>query len=346
MNIWTTFCPQKTSWELTYAETKGAGPKSDWISNLDLIEESLRKLKNAGIHGIRLVVYPSEITKDGKSFNWKPIDIMLEKCKKHKIQVDLCIGPFQYPHYPGIYLPEKMLSYVFDNKRCLDTEPKLWKYGMDFLKEQIARYGNDKRIHGFHLANEWPDPQKIKDREKIKSCVSMAFMLEAVRYVKENTTKPILLNTNIDVSEKRKLRMTFAELLSLLGEQGKLGFDVYPSQFTWKKYPLRKLLFLFYPYSRYFKSAKKRFAKCEFYFCEVEAQPWGGGQSWYQLLLQEKEPEKKVMQYSRDSLKKTWNTYIRGTYCKNVSLWGAEFWLVADRMGITWPLDQIRDKFV
>lgn len=343
MTIWTTFCPSKLSWELTYVETEGKYPNSEWQKNIHLIDESLKKLKDVGIYGIRLAIYPTELTVDGRSFNWKPIDTMLDLCFKKNIAVDLCIGPFQYPHYPGIYLPKKMQDFVFDNKRCLDTVPQLYKYGISFLKEQIAHFGKDKRIHGFHFANEWPDAQKVSGHERVKTCISHAFMLEAAKYLKDNTTKPILLNTNIDISERKRLVITFGETFEILGNRGKLGFDIYPSQFTWKRYPIKNILYFIFPYARYFKRAHKKFESCEFYFTEVEAQPWGGGQSWYQLIKQEKDPSIKVLQYFNDSLVKTWDKYIKNTNCGSISLWGSEFWLAADKMGVGWPLKQVKN---
>ncbi len=342
MEIWTTFTPQKVSWELTYVKTKGKSPSSDWERNFDLIDNSLKKLKKAGVSGIRLVIYPAEITRDGKSFRFAAIDKILVLSNKHGIIVDLCIGPFQYPNYPGIFLPEKQLDFVFDNKRCLDTVPQIWKYGINFLKEQIARFGDDNRIHGFHLANEWPDPQKVKGREKIKTCISEAFMLEISSYLKKNTQKPILMNTNIDANDRIKLKKAFGEILGILGTQAKLGFDIYPSQFTWKRNPARKLLYYIWPYFKFFKSFQKKFNSCEMYFAEVEAQPWGSGQSWYQLISEAIDPEEKVLIYTNNSLKETFDKYIRGTNCRTVSLWGSDFWLAADAMGIKWPLAQIK----
>lgn len=342
MEIWTTFTPQKISWELTYIATKGKAPSSDWGKNIGLVEDSLKKLKAAGISGIRLVIYPTELTIDGKSFKWQILERILDMCVKNKMAVDLCIGPFQYPNYPGIYLPTKQLQFVFDNKRCLDTVSELWKYGMDFLKEQINRYGNDRRIHGFHLSNEWPDPQKVKGREKIKTCISTAFMLKAVDFLLQNTKKPIFLNTNINVDNKKKLKKVFGEILHTLGPQGKLGFDIYPSQFTWSRYPMRKLLYLIWPYFRHFNSFKKNFSSCEMFFAEVEAQPWGSGQSWYQLINEAENPQEKVLSYSKTSLFTTYEKYIKKTDCHTVSLWGSDFWIAASAMGIVWPLSQIK----
>ncbi len=345
MEIWTTFTPQKVSWELTCIKTKGKSASIDWQKNIGLIDSSLNKLKRAGISGIRLVIYPAELSMDGKSFRFDPIEKVLKFTKKYGLKVDLCIGPFQYPNYPGIYLPSAQLQFVFDNKRCLDTVPQLWRYGMNFLKAQIERYGHDKRIHGFHLANEWPDPQKVKGREKIKASISHALMIEAARYLKENTEKPVLMNTNIDAQDKTKLKNAFGEILQILDTQGKLGFDIYPSQFTWKRNPARKLLYLIWSYFRFFRSFQNKYKNCEMYFAEVEAQPWGSGQSWYQLINQAQNPHEKVLLYTKNSLKETWNKYIGRTNCKTVSLWGSDFWLAADAMGIKWPLAQIEQIF-
>ena len=85
MQIWTTFSPQKVCWELTTVQNKGKGGTSDWMSHQKIIEESLLLLKQYGIVGIRLVIFPNELTKDGKSFNWMPLDAILARCAKHKL---------------------------------------------------------------------------------------------------------------------------------------------------------------------------------------------------------------------------------------------------------------------
>lgn len=342
MNLWTTFCPSKISWELTEIQTVGRSPRSDWLNNKTLIIESLQKLQNAGIIGIRLVIFPTEITPDGKSFDWKPIETMLTLCHNLNLLVDLCIGPFQYPYYPGIYLPKELMQHVSLAEKFLDSNLVLENYGSDFLKQQMKRYGNDNRIHGFHLANEWPDRQSIAGKEEIKMTISPEFMIAAASYLKKATTKPILLNTNIDATDKRKLEKAFAAITQIFGTQGKLGLDIYPSQETWRKVPLQKTNRLFESYVKSFSKTCTALAPCEIYFAEVEAQPWGNGKSWFRLIKNEINPEEKVLTYSRNSLPKTWEKYIQQTNCQSVSFWGADFWLSAEKMGITWPLKQIK----
>lgn len=342
MKLWTTFCPQKICWEVTTVKGKGSGGEGNWLRHVALIEQSLRLLRKSGISGIRLVIYPNEITPDGEKFDWTPIETMLDVCKKHRLQVDLCVGPFQYPNYPGVYLPNVLLELVFANTRSLDTTAVIRTFGETFLQKQLERYAEDRRIHGFHLANEWPDKQRVQGREQVKTWISEAFMLWAVSYLKDHTEKPITLNTNIDVSDGRRLKSVFNELFTLLGKQGRLGFDVYPTQETWRKVPLQKLHRLWEPYHRSFRRAKKQFPLTKFYFCEVEAQPWGDGRSWSQIITSEVNPQEKVLQYSPQSLPQTFKNYIRKSRVDDVSLWGADFWLSAYEMGISWPLEQIK----
>ncbi len=342
MDIWTTFSPRKVAWELTEIMTKGINPTSDWQKQTLLIKDSLKTLKKAGIKGIRLVIFPSELTDDGKKFNFQPIDTMLDTCSDVGLLVTLCIGPFQYPYYPGIYIPQKLLNHIFDNDNALDTNPTLSKYGLQFLELQIERYGNDRRVFGFQIANEWPDKQNIESIEKLKKAVSEDFMTHSVSLLKRETEKPIFINTNIDASDKNKLTTIYKDLLEGLGKQGKMGFDVYPSQETWRNVPLQKIKRLIEPYHKSFRFMRKKFRRHEMYFAEVEAQPWGNGQSWFELINQEPNPNEKVLNYTRDSLKKTWKNHIKSTGCKNIGLWGSDFWLSSNNMEINWPLEEVK----
>jgi hypothetical protein len=138
------------------------------------------------------------------------------------------------------------------------------------------------------------------------------------------------------------LSNTFGELLDILEERARLGFDVYPSQETWRKAFWQKLKRLFEPYQKSYQWCDNRFPLCELFFCEVEAQPWGNGWSWYRIINAAENPQEKVIQYSTHSLPQTMKKYIHPTGTKEVSLWGAEFWLSADAMGIKWPLEQIK----
>ncbi len=342
MTIWTTFCPSKICWELTYSQTDGTKPTSNWLDNKSLIQNSLKLLKKHGISGIRLVIFPSEITTDGKKFDWIAVETMLDICYRQKILVDLCLGPYQYPYYPGIYLPSQLLHYVYDNENALDTNPELRRYGITFLQHQLEKYGDDKRIRGFHFANEWPDSQNISGKEKLKKSISEDFMIKAASLVKIATDKPISLNTNVNASDKKRITNTFTNILTIMDSQANLGFDIYPSQETWKKQPLQKLRDFLVSYSYKLRQVKKSLKDCTLYFAEIEAQPWGDGRAWYKIIKSQANPEEKVLSYSPAALQQTWNKYVKRTNCDIVSLWGADFWLVANELGITWPLKAVK----
>ncbi|MGI8419453.1 MAG: hypothetical protein ACR2LN_02300 [Candidatus Levyibacteriota bacterium] len=342
MTLWTTFCPQKISWEITTVHGKGEGGDANWLNKTPVIEKSLRLLREAGISGIRLVIYPNEVTKNGKKFAWQPVETMLDLCKKYTLLVDLCVGPFQYPNYPGIYLPVNFLEFVHNNTRSLDTTPIVREFGETFLQKQLEHFGEDKRIRGFHFANEWPDKQRVQGREKVRAWISESFMLWAAIYLKEHTTKPIGMNTNIDATDTHKLKRVFGELFALLEDQGRLGFDIYPSQETWAKAFLQKLHRLIEPYPRSIHRVKKQFPLNELYFCEVEAQPWGGGQSWFTIITTQANAQEKVLAYTRHSLHQTIKNFIKHSKPTEVSLWGADFWLSAYELGLAWPLEQVK----
>lgn len=342
MTIWTTFCPSKICWELTAVQTEEVKPTSNWLTHQEIIIDSLSLLKKHGIAGIRLVIFPNEVTPDGKTCDWTAIDTMLGICKKKNILVDLCLGPYQYPYYPGIYLPVGLLDHVYENDNALDTNPELRKFGMFYLQTLLERYSQDKRIYGFHLGNEWPDRQNISGKEQVKKSISEDFMMRAASLIKASTDKPLRMNTNIDISDRHKITNKLTNILTILGIQGYLGFDIYPSQETWKKAPLQKLRRLFETYSYTFRQTKKVLKGTTLYFAEVEAQPWGDGRSWFRIISHEPDPQEKVLSYSSTSLQNTWNTYIKRTNCEIVSLWGSDFWLAANKMGITWPLEEVK----
>lgn len=343
MEIWTTFTPRKVVWELTSLLSEGVSPSYNWIDNLDLVKESLIKLKQAGIVGIRLVIYPQELTKDAVSFDFKLIDLILDCCQKYNIKVDFCLGPFQYPHYPGIYLPDKLLSKIRSDQNFLDQNSEIKNYALNFLELQLDKFGNDQRINGFHLANEWPDSQRIEKRRELKISISKTFMLEITNKIVKMTNKNVSINTNKSPLSIVALNNTFSEILNILKSQGKLGFDIYPTQLKWNNNLLQGIINIFFNYQKAFRKLQKLYPQTDFYFAEVEAQPWGSGQSWFAIISNEENINIKILNYYHNSLINTFNKYIYKSNAKIISLWGSEFWLVADKMGIEWPLNQIEN---
>ena len=337
MQLWTTFCPQKVCWELAYRATHGDLPTSDWQKKKGLIRDSLETLRHYGISGIRLVIFPYDIT-DGESFDFSSVEYILELCQQIGLQVDFCLGPFQYPHYPGIRLPYTYTQRVKQSEAALDEDTFLNNFGHIFLKAQLQKFGNDPRIRGFYLGNEWPDRQGLEGRKDIQTVISRAFMQKAVSICKKLTEKPILFNTNIDASLTWRVQSVFKDFIGDLGKQVRLGFDVYPSQETWKNKWLQKLS----PYAKAVSSLTQLLPRDQMLFTELEAQPWGGGRAWEYYLKQAPQPQEGVLTYRRESFPSTWERYVIPSRIQEVNLWGSDFWLVCYAAGITWPLEQVK----
>lgn len=337
MKIWTTYCPQKVAWELTYRKTNGDLPTGDWQKHKSIIRDSLILLKDHGISGIRLVIFPYEVT-DGTTCDFSPVEYMLELCQSIGLEVDFCIGPFQYPHYPGVRLPYPLTQKIANIHPVIDADVFFWKFGMEWLDLQLKRYGKDTRIRGFYLGNEWPDAQRIERREHVITTISESFMMQAVLILKDMTDKPIFFNTNIDASFTRKVRGIFSEFFAELGKQSRLGWDVYPSQEDWKVRLLHKV----FPWDKAVTSLTSLISRDQMLFTELEGQPWGGGKAWEYYIKRELDPQYKVLQYSQHSLPDSWKRYVIPSKIKEVNIWGSDFWLVAFAAGITWPLEQIK----
>ncbi|MEN9407690.1 MAG: hypothetical protein RLZZ455_906 [Candidatus Parcubacteria bacterium] len=342
MEIWTTFFPKKIAWELTHAISKGRGGTSDWLQHTHLIEKALGDLRVAGIKGVRLIITPGELTDDGRRFNWSPVEKALTLCSRHKFQVDFCLGPFQYAHFPGIRLPSNLVTKVNAHNTYLDDTHEIREYGMRFLQLQMQRYGVDTRIRGFYLGNEWPDQNSVEGNTSLHIGVSREFMMIAAKAIRNTTTKPVLFNTNIDPSSSKQLYSVFRQFLTLLGTQMRLGFDPYPSRERWNVSPLVKVKRYFASYASCMEDLCVVFDKKQLFFAEVEAQPWGHGESWYSLIKNSPSPQEKIYDFHRSDLQSTFTKYILPTGIREVSLWSPEFWLVAKQMGINWPLDEVR----
>ena len=342
VQFWTTYSPQKICWEITTCENNGNHGDSNWQNHLPLIRKTLKQLKSAGITGIRLVLIPNDFSTDGNTFTFKPLETMLELCQKESLLVDFCLGPIQYPFYPSIRLPNKILEQIVTSQ-TVTKNSTLHDYGLRFLTEQVKLYGKDKRIRGWYIGNEWPDAGDVEGKQHLRVRISRDFMVSCIKIVRKYSKKPIHLNTNIDVAYPLRQKITFHSLLNTIGTAGGLGFDVYPSQESWKKAPMLMLKRFFFPFPRSFQKIMQVFTKPKLFFAEIEAQPWGNGRSWHAIITAESNPEEKVLQYTRNSLPEHVNKRLRHCSVSEISLWGADFWLASNHMGVVWPLKQIKE---
>lgn len=336
IQVWANFCPKKFYWELRRLPTFKAGSE-EWWENPALFKEQLRLLKKAGITGLRLNIFNTELTTDALTIHWKPLDLFLQWADETELEIHLCLGPYQYPLWPGIRLPSVLLK---EKKiaKVIDQNKKFKEFGLGFLEEQLKRYAKHKLITGFYLGNEWHTTQRIEDFDKKNEIftISVKHMESMARLCKKLTKKPILLNTNFQANQLKQLEHTFLSLIKILRNQAWIGFDIYPSQENLIKSPFLLLHRKLHTYQDDIGSLKKKFIP-RLLISEFEAQPWGNGESWYDQI--KKSPD--VVKTSAVQLDQTFPTFVSSKQFEQATLWGAEFWLIAYHMGHSEMLDQV-----
>lgn len=338
IQVWANFCPKKFYWELKQLPDFAKLPENWWESS-KLIKEQLVLLKKAGITGLRLNIFNTELTSNAQTIHWQPLETFLDIAEQTGLEVHLCLGPYQYPLWPGIRLPENLLN---EKKfsRVIDNNKKWKEFGCGFLEEQLKRYGKHKVITGFYLGNEWHTTQRIEDFAKKNDIftVSQKHMESLARLCKKFTKKPIIFNTNLQPFHLKKLEFSFLSLIKILKNQSWIGFDVYPSQETFLKSPSLLIHRKLHSFSQDVEVVKKKFLP-RLTISEFEAQPWGDGKSWYEQITN----SPKIIANTVTQLEKTFSSFLSVKQFEYATLWGAEFWLIAYHLGHHEMLDTVSE---
>lgn len=308
-----------------------------WWNHLDLMKDQLTLLKKSGVTGLRLNIFSSELTTNARTIRWQPLESFLDLAEKLNLEIHLCLGPYQYPLWPGIRLPEVLLDEKTSLK-VIDGNKKWKEFGCGFLEEELKQYGKHKNITGFYLGNEWHTTQRIEDYSKknMTFTISQKHMESLARLCKKFTRKPILFNTNLQPHQLKQLEHTFLSILKVLKNQAWVGFDLYPTQENFTKAPQLFIHRKLHSFSHDVESIKKEFIP-RVLISEFEAQPWGDGESWHAQIT--KNPV--VVQSTAEQLEKTFRLFTSPKLFDQVTLWGAEFWLIAYQMGHPEMLDAV-----
>lgn len=326
--LWINLSPRKLYWELAQLDQYKTLDHDSWWQELEPLKTSLQILKSRHIHGIRLNIFNLELVRTPQEIDWTPLEVTLKLCKSHEIDVDVCLGPYQYPLWPGIRLPAHILTEVKRTKN-LDDCSKIREFGLLFLKEQLKQYGTDRRIKSFYLGNEWHTDQAVEDVKKSKKYfISDKHMLQLTRLCKRMTKKPIIFNTNYDATELKKIDHTFGPLWNVLRDQAWLALDVYPSQEIFSKVPRLWVKRKLEKYPISIEKLQKGFTD-QLLFGEFEAQPWGKGKSWKEYF------ESSIAQkdFNQGTYQKTVESYVKPTEIRKVTLWGGEYLIVSQMLG-------------
>lgn len=336
-----TILPRKIVWELT--------GNSDWFVQQDVFRSALTDLKAAGLKGGRLAIFPFEVTRDGSTYNWEPMDTAIDLMHEHGMTVDLCIGPLDYPYYPGIRLPSD-LEHVLQQEATQngadhivisqeadvnfpESSVAIRDFAHAFVAAQIDRYGTDPRIDKLYVGNEWPDTHAIENVSGVTMCIEEDLMLEILKDLMNGTDKRIALNTNIHPSEPNKMETVLGPLFNVLKERGVLGLDTYPTREE-ESFHLRPTMSR---YKQMVDTLRGIFPQSEIVFTEYQAEPWPiemQGQAWVDIYADN--PELFTRFYQKQ-FPPTLESHVIASGIREVGLWGAPAWPVLKREGYTFP---------
>ena len=323
---------------------------SDWEKMPELMEQAMELLVQAGIKGGRLVVVPYELTEDGQTFNWEPLEKAIELMDRHNMEIELCVGPFNYPYDPGARLPVQLREMLVSElethgeddveislgqgPRAPESSVALREFGLNFIDQLLERYADDERIGKFSPGNEWPNRNGVEYTD-VTMTVSQDFMMEIMRRVKNATTKPILLNTNIHASDHERLEQVFGELLDLLGEQGVLGFDLYPT----REAEIPELRAVMDDYPQMMEQIREVFPQTTLVTTEHQFEWFGvgelAGKSWAEIYSQRPDI---IEEFYYQHIPSSFESHIVGGGFREVGLWGAPAWIALAMIGEDFPI--------
>lgn len=351
----TTLFPRKIFYEMMLAKHQlGEWPGGEelWFKHLEIFEEALQILKDAGIKSARLEVVPFELSKDGKEFDWQPLELAIEMMKMYDIAVELCIGPLDYPYHPGIRLPIKLedtlraeINSKGENEIRIsmdqdgnfpNSSAEIRDFGLLFTQEIMKRFGNHPDIRRFYIGNEWPNEHGVEGSGlgHVTMKVEKDFMLEVVRIVKAATDKKIAINTNIHPSEPQILEKDLGELINILGEQGIVGFDTYST----REAESPELFPTMFQYEEMMKQIRAMYPKTEMVFTEFQAETWPpdelAGRAWAEIY--QNHPDL-VTQFYQNFFPPTLESHVIASGIKDVNLWGAPLIIVCSMLGYDFP---------
>jgi hypothetical protein len=363
----TNFFPRKTMWEtVQLLKAQGKWPadsdESDWMKHPEIIEGALDMIAGAGVKGARLVVVPFEVTQDGETYDWTPMDKMLEMFHERNLVASLSAGPLDYPFGPaGVRLPIKFqdmlrqtgsdfatLKPQFEERGknlihiSMNPDPNfpeystaIRDYALNYMKEFLARYANDPRVDKFPIGNEWPDAHAIEGVNGDMS-VGQDFMEEVIKMMKAATSKKIALNTNIPPSDPEQMKHKLGALLELLGNQGVLGLDPYPTREAADPNIAKN-------YGADVERLRQIFPGIEIVFFELQNEPWPregvAGKSWAEI--QRDFPEE-VTKFYQEGFPPAIESYLINSGIREIGLYGSPAWTVFAQSGNDFPLRLVK----
>lgn len=351
----TTLLFRQIIWEIL--ESKKLPSHSNWMQEQELVGEALDVLVRAGISGARLAILPFELTKDGATINWKPLETAIDMLISRGMSVDLCVGPIDYPYAPGIRLPqplEELLRNEFaqtdQDTITIGSEPDpsvpqssaaITQFCYTFLEKQMKRYGTDERISTICFGNEWPNKHGVEGHGLYTSkvCVTEELMKKLGQIILNHTQKPVFLNTNIHPSRFAKFNRELGGLVQFFGPQALVAFDVYPTE---ERKVLREFIATWW-YGCSINRIRRRYPQAQLAFGEFQAELFAAGnlagKPWLKIL--ELAP-KEVHDFFMSKFPGFFKSHVIPSRITDISLWGAPKWIALALAGYDFPIELLR----
>lgn len=362
----TTLFFRKIIWEIVQVKKqqgswKGDVDESDWYNQQELLHEGLKIIKDAGIKGGRLVIAPFEYVttnEDGSiNYNWEVLDAAIKIMQEYGFEIDLAIGPIDFPYDPGIRLPLQLEQQLFREFETTGTNhihissdvdttmpvssKAISDFSLNYTQALVERYGGENSpVNKFFIGNEWPDTHGIEGTGLKGKTLSMSeeMMIKIIEITRQYTDKKIAINTNIHPSEPYIVREKLGILLDTLGDQGILGFDTYPTREA-EHQTLKEFMD---KYKEMMTVIRSEWPDTELVFGEFQAELWPpdniAGQSWAKIATEHMDL---LVEYYELIFPKYIQSHMIDSEIKEVSLWGAPLLIALYMIGYIFPVQMM-----
>lgn len=270
-----------------------------------------RMFEDLDLRSVRVVTYWNELEPVDDEFNFDDIDWQIEQAQLANATVLLTVG-YKQPRWPECRKPD----WLNDNRDDVRRELR------EYIEMVINRYKDNETVFAWQVENEPFLPFGV--------CLDLGknFYEEEVALVKSlDNTRPIVVTESGELSLWRHGPKTGATIL---------GVTTY--RVVWNPW-LGRISWGFLTPDYYRKKAQLINEQIsDFFFVELQAEPWGPAFVTEMPLEQQKEL------FSVEQLRKN-ITFGKETGFKNTYLWGVEWWYYMKQIHEYGEvLDAVRDE--
>lgn len=262
---------------------------------LDWQKVFISALDDLKIKKLRLVAYWDEVEKQDGKYEWQELDWQIKEAGSRKTDLILAVGG-RLPRWPECHLPGWTNGLTKQQR-----EEKI----LDYIKQTIERYKNEKQIIAWQVENE-PFLSHFGDCPKLDP----NFLDQEIEAVRKLDNRPIIVTDSGELS----LWIPAARRADIFGT------TMY--RYTYSSYLKR---YINYPITPAFFRAKRNLAKlfawkpADWIVIELQAEPWASEP--YQNVSRAERDKTMDPEKFKDTLE-----FARLAGFKEFYLWGVEWW--------------------